>query len=201
MGDSKLSFFKEIWESLRVFWFFLRLRDFDLRSWFSNQIFRKQTWNYMDRPREYYANWNKSDRERQIPCDFTYMWNLKNKIIEQNSKLQIQMTNWWLPGREDWWDGCKGVGVKMYRLSYIKTAMGGVKYSIGNIVHSLVITVCGVRWMLDLLWWSFRKLCKCPITMCIPETNTIVYVNCNWKINIFLKNWGIQGQKIPFKCF
>ena len=27
----------------------------------------------------YYAKWNKSDREGQIPCDFVYMWNLKNK--------------------------------------------------------------------------------------------------------------------------
>ena len=26
----------------------------------------------------YYAKWNKSDRERQIPYVITYMWNLKN---------------------------------------------------------------------------------------------------------------------------
>ena len=25
---------------------------------------------------------NKSDREKQIPYDFTYMWNLKNKMNE-----------------------------------------------------------------------------------------------------------------------
>ena len=36
----------------------------------------------MDGPRGYYATWNKSDRERQIPYDFTYMWNLKNKTNE-----------------------------------------------------------------------------------------------------------------------
>ena len=28
-------------------------------------------------PREYYTKWNKSDRERRLPYDFTYMWNLK----------------------------------------------------------------------------------------------------------------------------
>ena len=42
--------------------------------------------NNMDEPGEYYAKWNKSNRERQIPHDFTYMWNLKNKrtsIIKQ----------------------------------------------------------------------------------------------------------------------
>ena len=33
----------------------------------------------MGRPRGYYAKWNKSDRERQILYDFTYMWNLENK--------------------------------------------------------------------------------------------------------------------------
>ena len=37
----------------------------------------------MDGPRGYYAKWNKSDRERQILYDFTYMWNLKNKTNEQ----------------------------------------------------------------------------------------------------------------------
>ena len=35
--------------------------------------------NSMDRPGEYYAKWNKPIRERQIPYDFTYMWNLINK--------------------------------------------------------------------------------------------------------------------------
>ena len=32
----------------------------------------------MDRPGEHYAKWNKPVRERQIPCDFTHMWNLMN---------------------------------------------------------------------------------------------------------------------------
>ena len=37
-----------------------------------------------DGPRGYYAQCNKLARERQILYDFTYMWNLKNKINEQN---------------------------------------------------------------------------------------------------------------------
>ena len=36
--------------------------------------------NSMDGPGEHYAKWNKPVRERQIPCDFTHMWNLMNKI-------------------------------------------------------------------------------------------------------------------------
>ena len=38
----------------------------------------------MDGPRGYYAKWNKSDRERQKPYDFTYLWTLKydtNELI------------------------------------------------------------------------------------------------------------------------
>ena len=33
----------------------------------------------MDIPRDYHAKWSKSDRERQILYDITYMWNLKKK--------------------------------------------------------------------------------------------------------------------------
>ena len=33
----------------------------------------------MDRPRDYQTQWSKSDRERQIAYDITYMWNLKKK--------------------------------------------------------------------------------------------------------------------------
>ena len=36
--------------------------------------------NSMDGPGEHYAKWNKPFRERQIPYDFTHMWNLMNKL-------------------------------------------------------------------------------------------------------------------------
>ena len=36
-----------------------------------------------DGARGYYAKWNKSDRERQIPYVFTYMWNLKKQRHKQ----------------------------------------------------------------------------------------------------------------------
>ena len=39
-----------------------------------------------DGPREYCANRNKSDGERQIPYDFIYMWNPKNKTKEQTQQ-------------------------------------------------------------------------------------------------------------------
>jgi len=40
----------------------------------------------MDGAREYSAKQNKSVRERQIPYDFTHMWNLRNKTNEQRKK-------------------------------------------------------------------------------------------------------------------
>ena len=36
--------------------------------------------NSMDGPGENYAKWNKPVRERQVPYDFTHMWNLTNKL-------------------------------------------------------------------------------------------------------------------------
>lgn len=43
----------------------------------------------MGGPREYYAKCNMSDRERQRPYDFTYMWKLKSKANEQKTQKQI----------------------------------------------------------------------------------------------------------------
>ena len=42
----------------------------------------------MDGAREYYTELNKSVRERQIPHDFTYMRNLRNKTDEHRVKKE-----------------------------------------------------------------------------------------------------------------
>ena len=45
----------------------------------------------MDGPKGYFADRNKSARERQIPYDFTYSWNLnKNKNKGSNITKQKQ---------------------------------------------------------------------------------------------------------------
>ena len=36
----------------------------------------------MDGSRDYHTKWSKLDRERQIPYDITYLWNLKNDTSE-----------------------------------------------------------------------------------------------------------------------
>ena len=54
----------------------------------------------MDRPREYYAKWNKSDGERQTLDGFTCRGNLKNKTneqIEQNRSRVMDTEKRWLP--------------------------------------------------------------------------------------------------------
>ena len=46
--------------------------------------------SWQHEPQGHYTKWNKADRERQIPYDFTHMWNAKrkhkqkNKLYEQN---------------------------------------------------------------------------------------------------------------------
>ena len=42
----------------------------------------------MDRLGGYYAKGNKSDRERHILYDITYMWNLKNKLVSITKRKQ-----------------------------------------------------------------------------------------------------------------
>ena len=47
----------------------------------------KKEWNNviysnMEGPRDYHTKWSKSEREKQIPHDITYMWNLKNDTNE-----------------------------------------------------------------------------------------------------------------------
>ena len=53
----------------------------------------------MDGPRDYHTKLSKSERERQIPYDIIYMWNLKydtNELIYE-TETQTERTNLWLP--------------------------------------------------------------------------------------------------------
>ena len=40
----------------------------------------------MDGTRRYYVKQNKAVRERQIPYDFTHMWNLRNKTDKHEGR-------------------------------------------------------------------------------------------------------------------
>ena len=55
----------------------------------------KKEWNIancsnMDGPRDYHTNWSKSERERQIPCDKTYKWNLKYDTNEPTYETETE---------------------------------------------------------------------------------------------------------------
>lgn len=39
----------------------------------------------------------KEVRERPIPYDFTYMWNLKTQTNKTEIESQTQRRDWWLP--------------------------------------------------------------------------------------------------------
>ena len=48
----------------------------------------------MDGPRDCHTEWSKSDRERQISYDITYMWKLKKKATDEliyKTEIELQM--------------------------------------------------------------------------------------------------------------
>ena len=51
----------------------------------------------MEGTRVSHTKLSKSEREKQIPCDITYMWNLKCGINELESDSQTWKTDLWLP--------------------------------------------------------------------------------------------------------
>ena len=64
----------------------------------------------MDGPRDYHTKWNKSEREKQMSYDITYMWNLKydtNELIYETETRHIAQT-WGCQGGE-WGRGGLGV--------------------------------------------------------------------------------------------
>ena len=63
----------------------------------------------MDGPRGYYAKWNKLGRERQIPYDLPYMWNLKKSQPTHRYREQI--------GGYLWHEGSQKVETSSYKIS------------------------------------------------------------------------------------
>ena len=84
-----------------------------------------------------------------MPYDFTYVWNLKNKINKQNKsndKYREHFDSFQIG--EHWVKKMKGWKSANWQL---QNNHGDAKYSTGNIVNNIVISMCGVRWVLDLL--------------------------------------------------
>ena len=78
----------------------------------------------MDGPRDCQTEWSKSDRERQIPYDIAYMWNLekwykwtysqnRNRVTDVKNKLMVTRRE--KGGGINW-----KIGIDVYTLLYIK---------------------------------------------------------------------------------
>ena len=94
-------------------------------------------------PRDYHTKWSKSDRERQMPYDITYMWNLKYDTNEPiyETETDSQRKDVWLPkvrrggGRMHW-----EFGVSRCKLFYIGCINNKVLLdSTGNYIQYPVI--------------------------------------------------------------
>ena len=101
-----------------------------------------------------------SESMRQTINDLTYMWNLKNKPTnEQTKEKEGRLTAtenklvvaWWL----SW--GKIGEAVEDTQASLYKTNHRNVIHSIKDMVNNIVINLYRVRWLLDLPWWSFHN--------------------------------------------
>ena len=60
-------------------------------QWNTTQPWKEQnnaTYSNMHATRHYHTKWSKSARERQIPYDITYMWNLNHGANEPNYKTE-----------------------------------------------------------------------------------------------------------------
>ena len=65
----------------------------------------------------------------------------RNRLIDAENILTV--ARWELSG----WDGCeKGKGIKSTNW-LLRNSPGDVKYSMGNVVNNIVITMYGVRWV------------------------------------------------------
>ena len=74
--------------------------------------------------------------------------------------------------------GVGEMGEKMKRLRTInwqlRNSHRDIKYSIGNIVSNIAITMYGTRWVLEILGVTPSKVNDYPLC-CIPEANTKQY--------------------------
>ena len=137
----------------------------------------KKEWNLalcnnMDTPWSHYAKWSKSDRERQIPYDFTDMWNLnKPQQNKNNPSSQIQRTDWWLSEVKSrgWSKWIKGVKRYKFGSSHCAVAETNTNEDAGSdpwpcsgiAMSSGVGHRCG--WDPVLLWLWCRPAAAAPI--------------------------------------
>ena len=93
----------------------------------------------MDAIKDSQTKWSRSERERQIPHDITYMWNLKYGINDPIYRTETDSQTWrtglWLPRRRGG-SGMDGeFGVHRCKLLHLEwMGYGVLLYSTGNYV-------------------------------------------------------------------
>lgn len=134
----------------------------------------------MGRPSWYYSKSHKSHGERQIPRDFTYLWNLKhNKWTKNREKNSwIQTTNWSWPAVRAF----GGLGGKVKRIKIpnrqLQKRHEAEKYCKHSLVNNIVKTTYGARGTTLIGDHFVRYINDWPLR-CTPEANIILNVNRN----------------------
>ena len=90
----------------------------------------------MDGPWRHDAEWNKSDLERQILCDLTYMESKNIKLKETKSRMVVAR-GWRMKGK---------MLIKGYRCSVIWWISSGLKHIIVTIVNNVVLHTQKLPW-------------------------------------------------------
>ena len=106
--------------------------------------------NNMDGPTDYHTKRSKSDRERQIWYDITYMWNLKYDTNELIYETEIDSQTWrtdlWLPRGKEGGTVCWEFGISRCKLLYIEWINNKeILCSTGNYIQYLVINHNGKK--------------------------------------------------------
>ena len=88
-------------------------------------------------------------RQRQLPHDFTYMWNPENKVNTQNRNRHTDTQNRLIVAT---WEGSEGGWVKKVKGLrstdwQLQNSHRGMWYSMGAIFNNTVVTMHGAMWV------------------------------------------------------
>ena len=113
-------------------------------------------YNNMEWPWGHYAKWSKSERERHILHDLTYMWNLKIQKQNKKTSLYLHIADWRLQGMGlgEWKKWVKEV--KRYKLSVIKwISHRDIMYSMRIIINNIILHIS--KLLVDLKNFHHKK--------------------------------------------
>ena len=120
--------------------------------------------NNMDGPGDYHTKWSKSNRERQISHDITYMWNLiflndtNEFIYKTETDLQISKKNLWLPKGKCMSEGSRGY---WWCALYRNAVVYGLVTFIGKVSLNCIGGNLWLLWKSVWVFWALAQQCWC----------------------------------------